>query len=191
MRSVHELLLHKSSLLEGLVLRVAGMESRTQNLINLAFNTVNQRDSHALKEDSRAMKIIATMTMIFLPATTVAGIFGSSFFNFDTTARALVTANNFGIFWMITLPLSLTVLISAGMWPSLRAKSSEQRKLRDWLHVHNKIAMPAALFRNMTNFKCVQYINLIMRGNFGNRIWGGGLATWFQTRGVGRQTPSV
>ena len=37
MRSVHELLLHKYTLLEGLVLRVSGMEKRTQNLINLVF----------------------------------------------------------------------------------------------------------------------------------------------------------
>lgn len=35
MNSVQELLLHKVTLLEGLVLRVAGMESRAQNLINL------------------------------------------------------------------------------------------------------------------------------------------------------------
>ena len=35
MHSVHELLLHKTSLLEGLVLRVAGMESLAQNLITL------------------------------------------------------------------------------------------------------------------------------------------------------------
>ena len=35
MQSVHELLLHKSTLLEGLVLRVAGMENVAQNLINL------------------------------------------------------------------------------------------------------------------------------------------------------------
>ena len=33
--SFHDLLLHKSSLLEGLMLRVAGMESLAQNLINL------------------------------------------------------------------------------------------------------------------------------------------------------------
>ncbi len=91
MQSVHDLLLHKSSLLEGLVLRVAGMESLIQNLINLvrnsprfldlmmhelmlakSFNVVNQKDSNALKEDSRAMKTIATMTMLFLPATTIA-----------------------------------------------------------------------------------------------------------------------
>ena len=89
MRSVEELLLHKSSLLDGLVLRVTGMEDLVHNLINLvrrnsvlmssckltlvkAFNIVNQRDSTALKEDSRAMKLIATMTMVFLPTTTVA-----------------------------------------------------------------------------------------------------------------------
>lgn len=37
-----------------------------------AFNTVNQRDSRSLKGDSQAMKVIAVMTMLFLPATAVA-----------------------------------------------------------------------------------------------------------------------
>lgn len=90
MRSVHELLLHKATSLEGLVLRVAGMDSLTQNLINLvrrlcalsishttlmvwkAFNTVSQRDSNSLKEDSQAMKIIANLTIFFLPTTALA-----------------------------------------------------------------------------------------------------------------------
>ena len=36
-RSVQELLLHKCTLLEGLVLRVSGMEKRAQNLINLVI----------------------------------------------------------------------------------------------------------------------------------------------------------
>ena len=40
MRSVHELLLHKTSLLEGLVLRVSGMESLTQNLTNLVRSSL-------------------------------------------------------------------------------------------------------------------------------------------------------
>ena len=37
MRSVHDLLLHKCTLLEGLVLRVSGMENLTRNLINLVL----------------------------------------------------------------------------------------------------------------------------------------------------------
>lgn len=91
MDTVHELLLHKITLLEGLVFRAESMESMAQNLINLvrkgvnnvyrnagklsslqAFNTVNQRDSHSMKEDSQAMKVIAVMTMLFLPTTAVA-----------------------------------------------------------------------------------------------------------------------
>ena len=37
-----------------------------------AFNTVNQRDSNSLKEESQAMKIIANMTMLSLATTTFA-----------------------------------------------------------------------------------------------------------------------
>ena len=53
MRSVHELLLHKCTLLEGLVLRVSSMENLTQNLINLVFKAANHffRGSHADYEE--------------------------------------------------------------------------------------------------------------------------------------------
>lgn len=36
-----------------------------------SFNIVTQQDSHILKNDSKSMKAIATVTMIFLPLATV------------------------------------------------------------------------------------------------------------------------
>lgn len=37
-----------------------------------AFNTANQQDSKILKSDSQSMKVIAMMTMLFLPVASVA-----------------------------------------------------------------------------------------------------------------------
>ncbi|XP_006455268.1 hypothetical protein AGABI2DRAFT_180409 [Agaricus bisporus var. bisporus H97] len=58
-------------------------EQRLKNIMKLVFSDVNIKDSKQLKEmteaavrDSTAMKQIAYLTMAFLPATFVAGIFG-------------------------------------------------------------------------------------------------------------------
>ncbi|KAH6910724.1 hypothetical protein BKA70DRAFT_1463926 [Coprinopsis sp. MPI-PUGE-AT-0042] len=58
-------------------------ERRLKNVMNLVFSSVNIEDSKYMKKmteaavrDSAAMKQIAYLTMIFLPATFVAGVFG-------------------------------------------------------------------------------------------------------------------
>lgn len=44
------------------------LEHRYTNAVQ-AFNTITQQDSKVLKGDSKAMKTIAFLTMVFLPAT--------------------------------------------------------------------------------------------------------------------------
>ncbi|KAK0460693.1 uncharacterized protein EV420DRAFT_1533668 [Desarmillaria tabescens] len=58
-------------------------DKRLKNVMNLVFSSVNINDSKRMKElteaavrDSAAMKQIAYLTMIFLPSSFVAGIFG-------------------------------------------------------------------------------------------------------------------
>lgn len=86
---VQALIQHKLTLLEGCKLRIQSLDSRAQNMTNLvrndrtrsgrflivirlqAFNTVNQQDSQTMKSDSQSMKVIAVVTMIFLPAATI------------------------------------------------------------------------------------------------------------------------
>ena len=96
-----------------------------------SFNVVTQHDSHILKNDSKSMKAIATVTMAFLPLATIAvnkittlvspastcaitnktnqAVFGSQFFNFDNQSKKLLVANDFWIFWALIGPLSLAV----------------------------------------------------------------------------------
>ncbi|OCK73627.1 hypothetical protein K432DRAFT_387294 [Lepidopterella palustris CBS 459.81] len=56
---------------------------RLRTEISLAYNLGAQRDSKVLKADSKAMKTVASLTMVYLPATFVSAIFSMSFFNFS------------------------------------------------------------------------------------------------------------
>ncbi|KAI4180346.1 MAG: hypothetical protein L6R41_007292 [Letrouitia leprolyta] len=111
-QGVHALLQYKLSLLEICKLRVQSLESRSQNMINLAFNTVNQQNSQIMKADSQSMKVIAIVTMLFLPAATVATICGSQFFNFDEESQKVVISVDFKFFWATTVPLTILVFFS-------------------------------------------------------------------------------
>ncbi|KAL8852012.1 MAG: hypothetical protein Q9221_003117 [Calogaya cf. arnoldii] len=68
---VQALIQHKLTLLESCKLQIQSLDTRAQNMTSLAFNTVNQQDSQILKADSQSMKVIATVTMFFLPAATI------------------------------------------------------------------------------------------------------------------------
>jgi hypothetical protein len=80
------------------------------NVIQLSFNLVTQADSGVmktdsavLKADSRAMEFIAFLTLVFLPATGVASVFSTPFFDVDWESseaedKVLRTAKSFWIF---------------------------------------------------------------------------------------------
>lgn len=92
-------------------LRLHSIEKRMLNVIQLTQTIVTQADSAVLKADSRAMKLIAALTLVFLPATGVASVFDTPFFDNESssaTARLIVAAN-FWIFWAVSVPLTLCV----------------------------------------------------------------------------------
>lgn len=109
MQMTGQMLAQKSVQFEVWNLRMASLQQRMQNIINLSFNTVTQHDSHLLKDDSKSMRAVATVTMVFLPAATIATIFGSEFFSFNDKKQNISVAQNFWIFWALTGPLSLGV----------------------------------------------------------------------------------
>jgi len=83
------------------------------NVINLSFNLVTQ-------QDSSSMKTIAFMTLVFLPAGTVASIFGSQFFNLIVDSNGVphfVISPLFWIFWAISLPITAILVVLWKWWP--------------------------------------------------------------------------
>ncbi|KAF9444895.1 hypothetical protein P691DRAFT_735815 [Macrolepiota fuliginosa MF-IS2] len=84
-------------------------ESRLKNVMNLVFCSVNISDSRLMRDmtsaamrDSSAMKQIAYLTMIFLPASFVAGLFGMN-------TREIVPGTNGDLRYYVALALPLTI----------------------------------------------------------------------------------
>jgi hypothetical protein len=115
---------------QSTLLRLHSLEKRMSNVIQLSFNLVTQADSGVmkadsavLKTDSRAMKFIAFLTLVFLPATGVASVFSTPFFDVDwdlpgSNDRALRTAKSF---WIYKTKIKT--------WVGKLAKSGRERRM--------------------------------------------------------------
>ena len=136
---------------ESTHLRVRSLEKRMANISSLSFHLITQHDSEIMRDDSKvmrgdssvmredsrvlrndsaAMKMIALLTLVFLPATGVASVLSCPFFpvDFRQEAEPMRVAASFKVFWILVLPITFgTVLVWALYcaarrygWPSFR-----------------------------------------------------------------------
>lgn len=121
--TAHNALSYRRSTFNSTHLRITSMEKRMSNLIQLSFNLVAQQDSRSFKVDNKLMMLIAVLTLVFLPTSTIASIFGTQFFAFNqpqhdptgginnaSDVRAgILVSRQFWIFW--ALVAATTVLV--------------------------------------------------------------------------------
>ncbi|RVD90127.1 uncharacterized protein DFL_001103 [Arthrobotrys flagrans] len=88
-------------LLFGFKCRCESMQQRHQNEISLA-------QSRAVAADAAAMKAIAGLTIVFLPATFVSAIFSMSFFD---NGEQWALSSKIWIYWVIAIPVTLFTVI--------------------------------------------------------------------------------
>ncbi|KAK1231178.1 hypothetical protein PQX77_005704 [Marasmius sp. AFHP31] len=95
---------------ERLEMQLHTQDSRLKNVMNLVFSTVNHEDSSIMKKlsetavrDSAAMKQIAYMTMVFLPASYTASAFGMN-------VKEVTHDDNPGVVVYVAVAIPLTVL---------------------------------------------------------------------------------
>ncbi|KAH7348570.1 hypothetical protein BKA65DRAFT_550637 [Rhexocercosporidium sp. MPI-PUGE-AT-0058] len=84
------------------------------------------------KRDSSAMKTIAMLTMVFLPATSIAAIFAMPVIEWDSWDSKLT---GLSLYWVVTLPLTLVVFMIWGgatvlPWRSWLAKKKGGNKTK-------------------------------------------------------------
>ncbi len=104
----------------------------------------------------------------------------------------MVTANNFGIFWIITLPITIFVLVSSSVWPSFTSIVAKQKNKVAWLHGHTVRTVFATSSKIAVALgTCVQYLGIMIRVTLGRETWGEGFAMWLQDRRLNRGTPGV
>lgn len=112
--STQDSLQYCQTLFQSTQLRLTSLEKRMGNLVNLSFNLVTQQDSRVMQKDSSSMKTIAAMTLIFLPAGTVAAMFGSQFFNLSVDNKGsphFAVSPLFWIFWAVSIPLTIVLVV--------------------------------------------------------------------------------
>ncbi|KAN0101465.1 hypothetical protein V8E51_011975 [Hyaloscypha variabilis] len=118
---------HCQTLFQSTKLRLLSLESRMANVINLSFHLVTQ-------QDSKSMKTIAFLTLVFLPASTVASIFGSQFFNLSLDQDGVpqfTFSHWFWIMWVIVIPIT-AILVAIWRWPEAMASDPKQEKRSSW-----------------------------------------------------------
>ncbi|KAF3938898.1 hypothetical protein ABW19_dt0210192 [Dactylella cylindrospora] len=102
--------------------RSESIQARNQNEIAMAFNTVAQHHSKAAVDDAAAMKVIAALTVAFLPATFVSAVFSTSFFNNGGSNGGQAGeagggsdewsySDKFWIYWAFAIPLTILTIV--------------------------------------------------------------------------------
>lgn len=92
---------------------------RVQNEIQLNFNTVSLEIATDTKRDSAAMRTIAFVTMIFLPATFISAVFSTSFFNYSPETGVWAISDKFWVYWAVSAPLTALSFIMWFLWSRL------------------------------------------------------------------------
>lgn len=95
--------------------------SREDNILMRKIAEDSKRVAVATSRDSASMKIIAGVTILFLPATSVATLFSTSFFSFGQEGK--VVSWWLWLYWVVTAVL--TVVIHGFWWMFSRSKERE------------------------------------------------------------------
>ena len=108
-------------------------------MIGQRDNKLNIETAKAARRDSNAMRIIAAVTLVFLPGTFTATLFSTTFFNFQYQSSRIVSWWLW-LYFVVTVVLTLAVVAgwyylekrqNQSMWQSLNIASAETLLNRD------------------------------------------------------------
>jgi Mg2+ and Co2+ transporter CorA len=104
---------YRKTLFESTQRRLASLNARISNIIQLSFHIVTQGDSKVMQSENQSMKTIAVMTLVFMPLGTVASIFGSQFMELqEEQPHHITVSRDFWLMWIIAVPLTVVVWTS-------------------------------------------------------------------------------
>lgn len=133
---------YRKTLFNSTQRRLSSLDKRMANVLQLSFHLVTVADSRVMHSESASMKSIAVTTLIFLPLSTIATIFGTQFIKLDDTAPYHVRVSpDFWLLWVVALPLTAIVLLIWRVWyydvrgrllDDLPARSAGERGWLGW-----------------------------------------------------------
>ncbi|KAF3247957.1 hypothetical protein TWF192_006447 [Orbilia oligospora] len=108
---------------QGIQRNISFTQTAIYNLIAQRDSKVNielAKDSRMLaiasKRDSSSMKTIAVLTIVFLPGTFVSALFAMPVLNWEAKSYPEVTTDKFWVYWAVTLPMTLLVILTWIVW---------------------------------------------------------------------------
>ncbi|KAK4193996.1 hypothetical protein QBC40DRAFT_291548 [Triangularia verruculosa] len=121
--NTHRLLQYRSELFHSTKLRVVSSHERIKNAVDLAFHLNNAQDSRINIINSRSVRIISIVGMVFIPFSAITSIFGTQFFRFpdDVTDHHMKISADFWYLFATAIPVTIAIF---GLW-----KASENYKL--------------------------------------------------------------
>lgn len=97
-------------------------------MLNVKLARVTAQMAEETRQDSAAMKTIATMTLVFLPGTAVASFFSmNGMFNWSPAAGESIASPYLYVFFAVTVPLTLLVY-SLWLWWFARLEKAHKKK---------------------------------------------------------------
>ncbi|KAM7218325.1 hypothetical protein V8F06_006248 [Rhypophila decipiens] len=115
---------------------IARLNLQLSVLYNLAAQTetdLTSRMTRAAVLDSSAMKTLALVTAVFLPPTFVATLFSMSMFDWQagqassSGASGQTVVPQFWIYWAISIPMTVLILLAWRIWWHFQKKSYERQ----------------------------------------------------------------
>ncbi|KAK4214941.1 hypothetical protein QBC37DRAFT_481888 [Rhypophila decipiens] len=132
--SVQQALCLYSQQIDSCNIRLHNLRERGKNQSTVVSSLMTRADTQAsislaksAKKDSSSMKVIAVMTMTFLPATFLAALFAVPSLKWDAET---VMQDNFWVFWAFALPATA---LTFGLWFLLAPNENSDASLMDGL----------------------------------------------------------
>ncbi|KAK1751176.1 hypothetical protein QBC47DRAFT_85167 [Echria macrotheca] len=107
------------------------LPAKIEGLRNVLYSLITQHDSFLQSvmtqeslRDSKAMKTLAVLTILFLPGAFLASVFSTDMFEFQSNAEEI------GIFVGITVPLTLALMVGWLLWLRMTWRGGYRRAAR-------------------------------------------------------------
>lgn len=104
---------------------------QSNNVVSQSHSRSSTVIARETRKDSSSMKTIAALTMLFLPATFIATVFGMSFFNYSD--HGILVSGNWWLYVIITVPTTLLIFI---IWWAWNPEAEPLEATKGWLRHH-------------------------------------------------------
>jgi Mg2+ and Co2+ transporter CorA len=125
--STRDRLKYRKTIFQSTQGRLLALDQRMANMLQLSFHLVTQRDSRIMQSEALSMKMIAVVTLVFVPLGTVAAVFGAQLIKLEDEAPfRMHVSQDFWLLWVIAIPLTILVVLIWRVW-----YRNERAQLRD------------------------------------------------------------